>query len=149
MRGVAHVGEVEKVGVLAELVLGLPVGEGAQQAGHDLHVALAEDAGGADGGGEEVRGGRVVVVRQDEGLGHGFGGGVVFRLLLGRGEDGVGFVGVGEGGDGVVDHGRGGGVDESFDARGLRRDGEEVAGPVDVDTVEDGARFAAVQGLVV
>lgn len=146
--GVADVGEVEEVGVGAELEGGLALGEGFHHAGDELEVAFAEDAGGADGGGEEVWGGRVTVVGQDEGFGEGFGFGVVFRLE-GGGEDGVGFVGVAEGGDGVVDDGGGGGVDEGLDGGGLGGAGEEVGGAGDVDGVEEGAGFALVELCVV
>ncbi len=142
--GVADVGEVEEVGVGAELEGGLALGEGFHHAGDELEVAFAEDAGGADGGGEEVRGGRVAVVGQDEGFGEGFGFGVVF-WLEGGGEDGVGFVGVAEGGDGVVDDGGGGGVDEGLDGGGFGGAGEEVGGAGDVDGVEEGAGFALVE----
>lgn len=144
VRGVADVGEVKEVGVGAELEGGLALGEGFHHARDELEVAFAEDASGADGGREEVWGGRVAVVGQDEGFGEGFCFGVVFRLE-GGGEDGVGFVGVAEGGDGVVDYGGRGGVDEGLDGGDFGGASEEVGGAGDVDGVEEGAGFALVE----
>lgn len=51
MGDVADVGEVEDVGVVAELDVRLVVVVGAEEAGEGLDVALAEDARGAEGGG--------------------------------------------------------------------------------------------------
>lgn len=62
---VADVGEVEDVCVVAELDVGLAVLVGSEEAGEGLDVALAEDACGADGGGEEL-GGLLAVGLDDE-----------------------------------------------------------------------------------
>ncbi len=67
---VADVGEVEDVGVVAELDVGLAGAVGAQEAGEGLGVAFAEDAGGAEGRGDEVGGGLAVGL-DDELLGGG------------------------------------------------------------------------------
>lgn len=80
MGDVADVGEVEDVGVVAELDVRLVVVVGAQEAGERLDVALAEDARGAEGGGEELGG--FLAVGFDDEL---FGGGLEsFDLLVGR-----------------------------------------------------------------
>lgn len=100
---VADVGEVEEVEVVAELDVGLAGAEGAQQAGEDLDVALAEDAGGADGGGEEVGGGLAVGV-EDELLGGGLGGVSECAVAGGHGRGGRD----GRGGRGGRGGGRGG-----------------------------------------
>lgn len=52
---VADVGEVEEVGVVADLDARVARLVGVVEAGEGLDVALAEDAGGSDRGGEEVR----------------------------------------------------------------------------------------------
>lgn len=48
---VAHIGEVEEVVVVAELETRFVGCVSRQCAGDDLHVAFAEDGGGADGAG--------------------------------------------------------------------------------------------------
>lgn len=71
MGDVADVGEVEDVGVVAELDVRLVVVVGAEEAGQRLDVALAEDARGAEGGGEQLGG--LLAVGFDDEL---FGGGL-------------------------------------------------------------------------
>lgn len=70
MGDVADVGEVEDVCVVSELDVGLAVLVGSEEAGESLDVALAEDACGADGGGEEL-GGLLSVGLDDELFGSG------------------------------------------------------------------------------
>lgn len=131
---VLDVREVEEVGVVPHLELGLALLVRADHGREQLDVALAEDARGADrareeGGGRAVRG-------EDGLLGVGFGRRVVLGLGGARDER-PGFGGVDELGFRAEDDGRGGGVDEGFYACGLRR-GEEVLGALDVDRVVHG-----------
>lgn len=63
---VAHVGEVEQVGVVAHLNVGLAAMINGDETRERLHVALAKDACGADGGGEEFWGGFLAVGFEDE-----------------------------------------------------------------------------------
>jgi len=51
MRYVPDVGEVEEVVIVAELEAGFVGSVGGERAGDHLHVAFAEDGGGADGAG--------------------------------------------------------------------------------------------------
>lgn len=130
---VAHVGEVEEVVVRAELEFGLALLVGGEHVCGDLGVAFAEDAGGAEGQGEEVW----AVGCEHGGFRPGFGGGVVF-LLAGGEEDRELFGGVDEVGGGVVDDGGGGGVDKGVDRGAVAGFGEEGLGAVDVDGVVEG-----------
>lgn len=72
VRDVADVREVEEVGVVAHLDVGLAVAVGSQETGQSLHVAFAEDACWADGGCEELVGVLAVGV-EDEFLSGGLG----------------------------------------------------------------------------
>jgi hypothetical protein len=70
---IADVGEVEDVCVVAELDVGLAVLVGSEEAGQALDVALAEDACGADGGGEKL-GGLLAIGLDDEFFGSSLAG---------------------------------------------------------------------------
>lgn len=70
MGDVADVGEVEDVCVVAELDVGLAVLVGSEEAGESLGIAFAEDACGANGGGEEL-GGLLAIGLDDELFGSG------------------------------------------------------------------------------
>ena len=56
---VANVGEIEEVGVVAELESVFASDIGVVDIGHVLRIAFAEDACGAEGEGEEFGGGAV------------------------------------------------------------------------------------------
>jgi len=51
VRDVAYVGEVEEVGVVAELVFRAAAAQDVEHVRDHLHVVLAEHGGGAEGGG--------------------------------------------------------------------------------------------------
>lgn len=70
MGDVANVGEVEDVGAVTDLDVGLAAVIGFEEAGEGLDIALAEDAGRADGGGEKL-GGLLAVGLENEFLGSG------------------------------------------------------------------------------
>ena len=113
---VADVGVVEEVVALAELEVKLPVGSdrggGYDATGKAAVVALADDAGGADGSCEEVVIFFAAVGGEDNRLGASFGFGVEFDWV--GDDEGVVLIRVDEVGDRVVDDGGGGGVDEGF-----------------------------------
>lgn len=76
VRNVADVGEVEEIVVVADLDLVLAGADDADQVRHELDVALAEDACGADGGCEELVG-VLTVGFDDDVFGFGLEGGCV------------------------------------------------------------------------
>lgn len=78
---VANVCEVEEVEVVADLDLVLAVVVGGEEAGEGLAVALAEDAGGADGACQEL-GGLGTVGLEDGFFGGGLGGGLAYLVLV-------------------------------------------------------------------
>lgn len=56
MRNVARVGEVEQVVIGTDLEVVFALGEDVEIGGDELDVAFAEEAGGADGAGQEAVG---------------------------------------------------------------------------------------------
>ena len=64
---VLDVGEVEEVGVLADLELGLSFAVCAYHLREQLYVAFAEDTSGTDGAGQEVWGVLRMAVRLEDG----------------------------------------------------------------------------------
>lgn len=151
---VADVGEVEDVCVVAELDVGLVVVVGPEEAGEGLDVALAEDASGADGGGQEV-GALLTVGLDDELFGSGLEGrqlsvlngvfqdnkrsylglGVVL-LLLSASDDGVTLVRVVQVVLIVADDAGRAGIHKGLDAR-LLTGLNDGAGAADIDLAEE------------
>jgi len=73
---ILDVGEVEQVGVLADLELGLSFAVCAYHLREQLYVAFAEDTSGTDGAGQEVGGVLRMAVRLEDGR---LGVGLVYR----------------------------------------------------------------------